>query len=335
MRLLVLGGTAFVGRHLVDAALARDHEVTIFTRGRTGTERRLEIETLTGDRELDLSPLAGRTFDAAIDTSGYVPRVVHASAGLLADAVDRYVFVSSISVYENAPVLTETTPTQVADDPAGEDVGAHYGALKALCELAVESSLPGRTLVIRPGLVVGSHDYTGRFTYWPRRVAKGGEVLAPGRPETRVWLIDVRDLAEWTIRMIESRTTGVFNAAGPGDSLSFGELLERCRAITGSDARFTWVDDAFLVAHDVVPYTELPLWLPAAGGGYPEVDIARATAAGLTFRPVDETIRDVLGDGGFAARTAVAFGLPRPPAGLAPERERALLAEWHGGGGTP
>ena len=161
----------------------------------------------------------------------------------------------------------------------------------------METALPGRGLVIRPGFVVGPHDYTGRFSYWPRRVAEGGEVLTPGRPEARVWLIDVRDLAEWTIRMVEAHATGVYNAAGPEGALTFGGLLEECRAITGSDARFTWVDDAFLLEREVAPYSELPLWLPDAAGGYPAIDFTRASSAGLTHRPIGDTIRAVLGGG--------------------------------------
>jgi 2'-hydroxyisoflavone reductase len=284
---------------------------------------------LAGDRERDLSPLEGRRFDAAIDTCGYLPRVVRASAELLADAVERYVFVSSLSVYVDAPVVGETTPTQRALDPASEDIGAYYGPLKALCERAAEAALPRRMLVIRPGLVVGSHDYTGRFSYWPRRVGEGGEVLAPGRPESRIWLLDARDLAEWMIRLVEEQVTGVFNAAGPGAPLGFGQLLEECKEITASDARLVWAGDDFLLHHGVVPYTELPLWVPEMDGGYPELDLSRAVAAGLTFRPIADTIRDVLGGDGFDARTAGAFGPPRLPAGLEPERERALLADWH------
>jgi 2'-hydroxyisoflavone reductase len=328
MRVLILGGTAFLGRHLVEAALGRGHEVTLFTRSRTNPGLFPQVEHLTGDRELDIAPLSGRSFDAVIDTSGYIPRPVRASAELLAGTVERYVFISSISVYEDAPVITETTPLQRAPDPTSEDVGRHYGALKALCEQAAESAFPGRTLILRPGLVVGSHDYTGRFGYWPRRVARGGEVLAPGRAETRVWFVDARDLAEWTIRMVESRAVGIFNAAGPGAPLSFGGLLEECRSVTGADATFTWVDDAFLLAHDVAPYSELPLWLPAEGGGYPEIDIARAVAAGLTLRPLSDTIRDALVDGDFDPATSESFGLPRRPAGLEPDRERALLDDW-------
>ena len=330
MRLLVLGGTAFVGRHLVEAALERCHAVTLFTRGRTNPGLFPGVEHLIGDRESDLSPLEGRDFDAVLDTSGYVPRVVRGSAELLSGRVERYVFVSTLSVYADAETLDESSPTQRADDPRSEDVTAAYGPLKALCEQAVEAALPGRALVIRPGLVVGRYDYTGRFGYWPRRVAAGGEVLAPGRPESRVWLIDGRDLAEWTIRMVESRAAGTFNAAGPASALSMGGLLDECKRVTGSDAVFTWVDDAFLLERGVIPYSELPLWVPELDGGYPLVDASKAVAAGLTFRPIDETIRDVLDrDAGFDAGTAQSFGLTRTPAGLAPERERALLADWH------
>jgi nucleoside-diphosphate-sugar epimerase len=330
MHLLVLGGTAFVGRHLVEAALARDHEVTLFTRGQTNPALFPELEHLTGDRGSDLSQLAGRSFDAVLDTSGYVPRVVRASAELLAPRAGLYVFVSSLSVYDDASRLDESSPTQVASDPESEDVTAAYGPLKVLCEQAVEAAMPGRALVLRPGLVVGRYDYTGRFGYWPRRVAEGGKVLAPGRLETRVWLVDGRDLAEWTIRMVEAQATGVFNVAGPGEPLTMGALLDECKRITGSDAELTWVDDAFLLGHGVLPYTELPLWVPELDGGYPFVDAARAVAAGLTFRPVAETIRDVLAwDAGYDADTANSFGLSRTPAGMLPARERTLLAEWH------
>jgi 2'-hydroxyisoflavone reductase len=328
VRVLVLGGTAFLGRHLVAAAVARGHEVTLFTRGRTNPGLFPELEHVQGDRETDLGMLAGRSFDAAIDTSGYLPRVVSASAGRLAGAVDRYVFFSTIAVYDEARVLRETCATQPAPDPPSEDVSAHYGALKALCEQAVEAELPGRTILVRPGLVTGSHDYTGRFGYWPHRVARGGEVLAPGRPGTRVWLVDARDVAEWTVRLLETGATGIFNVAGPGAPLSFGALLDTCARVTGGDARFEWVDDAFLLEHGVVPYTELPLWFPESEGGYPEIDTARAVAAGLTFRPLEATIRDALEDSGYDAGTAGAFGLPRRPAGLAPGRERELLADW-------
>jgi 2'-hydroxyisoflavone reductase len=319
MRLLVLGGTAFVGRHFVSAALDGGHEVTLFTRGRTNGDLFVEAEHLQGDRDGGLGGLEGRTFDTAVDLSGYLPRVVRASARLLAERVDRYVFVSSISVYDDAPRLTETSPVQHLTEPGSEDVAAHYGALKALCEEEVEAAFPGRALVIRPGLIVGARDYTGRFSYWPRRIAAGGEVLAPGSPAARVWVIDGSDLAAWMLRMAEADATGVFNADGPDYPLTFGELLDQCRSISGSGAELTWVDEGFLISREVAPWTELPVWLPASDP-HPEVDVSHAIAAGLTFRPIADTIRDVLAD-------------EEPPtreAGLAPERERELLAEWHG-----
>jgi nucleoside-diphosphate-sugar epimerase len=329
MRLLVLGGTAFVGRNVVEAALARGHEVSIFNRGRTNPGLFPEAEQLAGDRETDLSPLAGRSFDAVVDTCGYVPRVVRASAELLAPRVERYVFVSSLSVYGDEPVLTESSPTRRAGDPESEDVDREYGPLKALCEQAVEAALPNRAIVVRPGLIVGRYDYTGRFSYWPHRVANGGEVLAPGDPQARIWLIDARDLADWTIRMIEQGIVGTFNASGPPAPLSMGELLDACRSISGSDAAFTWVSDAFLLANDVVPYTEVPLWLPGEDG-YPFIDTSRGIASGLTFRPIAETIRDVLErSGGYDRRIVHSTGRARPHAGLDPGRERHLLDLWH------
>ncbi len=319
MRLLVLGGTAFVGRHFTAAALAGGHQVTLFTRGRTNSSLFPDAEHLQGDRDGGLDGLQGRSFDTAIDLSGYLPRVVRASAELLAGSVDRYVFVSSISVYDDAPRITEASPVQQLTDPGSEEVMAHYGALKALCEDEAQAAFPGRALVIRPGLIVGAHDYTGRFSYWPRRVAAGGEVLAPGSPGARVWVIDARDLGEWMLRMVEANATGVFNAVGPDYPLAFGKLLDECRAVSGSDAEVTWVDEEFLLGREVAPWTELPLWLPASDP-HPEVDISRAVAAGLTFRPVGDTIRAVLAD-------------EEPPtreAGLDSARERDLLAEWHG-----
>ncbi len=332
MRLLVLGGTAFLGRELVVAALAAGHEPTLFTRGQTNpglfpAVDFPQVEHLLGDRDSDLSPLRGREFDAVLDTSGYLPGVVRASAELLAGHAGRYLFVSTISVYEDAPVLTEDTPTRRPDDPESRDLNRDYGGLKALCEEVVEESFPEAAIVVRPGLIVGAHDYSGRFGYWPRRVARGGEVLAPGRPETRVWLIDVRDLAEWAIRLLEGGAAGVFNAAGPASPLTMGELLAECRTSSGSDARFTWVEDAFLVERGIAPYTELPLWIPGGNEAYPAIDISRARAAGLTFRPVGDTIRAVL-DEEEAPVAAARFGWNRPPAGLDPERERALLEEW-------
>jgi 2'-hydroxyisoflavone reductase len=327
VQLLVLGGTAFLGRAVVEAAVAAGDEPTLFTRGKTNPGLFPGIEHIVGDRESDLSPLRDREFDVVIDTSGYLPSVVHASARLLAGRVGLYVFVSTISVYEDAPVLTENTATRRPADPTSRDLNRDYGGLKTLCEEAVASEFPEAALIVRPGLIVGAHDYSGRFSYWPRRVARGGEVLAPGEPETRIWLIDVRDLAEWMIGLAAARVTGVFNAAGPDRPLPMGRLLDECRLVTAADARFTWVEDEFLVEHEVVPYTELPLWVPGGDDGYPTIDISRAIDSGLTFRPIGDTIRAVLNEVGAPGATGL-FGWDRPAAGLDPDLERRLLDEW-------
>jgi nucleoside-diphosphate-sugar epimerase len=330
MRMLVLGGTAFVGRQLVAAALGRGHEITLFTRGRTNPELFPDAEHVVGDRERDLALLSGREFDAVLDTCGYLPRVVRASADALAGRIGLYAFVSSISVYEDVPAVDELSVTRRPVDPGSEDVAAEYGGLKALCEDAVESAVGDRTLVIRPGLIVGPHDYTGRFSYWPRRLARGGEVLAPGPPATRVWFVDVRDLASWTIGMVERGAAGTYNAVGPLPALTIGELLDQCRAAAGSDACPTWVTDEFLLEHGVAPYTELPLWIPAVGGGHPVVDVGKAIAAGLSFRPVGETIRSILEEAEDGEEEGGGRSGPlRPRAGLAPGREQELLEAWH------
>lgn len=325
MRLLVLGGTVFLGRHLVEAALAAGHTVTLFNRGRRNPELFPGVEKLRGDRDGDLESLRGRTWDAVIDPSGYVPRIVRASAELLAGSVGQYTFISSLSVYAD-PVASGTAEDgRLAVLPAGREgteeiTGDTYGALKVLSEQAAEASLPGRTLIIRPGLIVGPHDPSDRFTYWPVRVARGGEVLAPGDPDRHVQFIDVRDLAAWILRLVEARQTGTFNVTGPVPSLTMGRLLDSCRLIAGSDAAFTWVPEALLLAHNVAPYTELPLWIPSVDAGFDRFNVSRALAAGLTFRPLETTIRDTL-----------AWDATRPVGaerrnGLKSEREAALLA---------
>lgn len=324
MDLLVLGGTRFVGRHLVHAALDRGHRVTLFNRGRSAPDLFPEVETLRGDRDGDLSALRGRRWDAVVDTCGYVPRVVRASAGLLADAVKRYVFVSSISVYSDPllPGADESAPVATLEDESVEEVtGENYGALKALCERAAEEAMPGRTISVRPGLIVGPHDHTGRFAYWPLRAAMGGEALAPGDPDRPVQFVDARDLARWMLVMAERGKPGTYNATGPRHTLRMGGLLEECANAAGSDIRFTWVDDASLEERGVESFTELPLWLPEEYAGLLSVDNSRAIAAGLEFRPIAETVRDVL-------EYERGPGDTRYDAGLDPERERELLLEW-------
>jgi 2'-hydroxyisoflavone reductase len=328
MKLLILGGTVFLGRHLVHAALARGHELTLFNRGQHNPELYPEVEKLRGDRESDLSALAGRRWDAAIDTSGYVPRVVRASARLLAGAVEHYTFISTISVFADTSAvgIDEDAPLATLEDPTTEEYrGPAYGALKALCEQAAAEELPGRVLTIRPGLIVGPHDQSDRFTYWPHRVAQGGEVLAPGRPERAVQIIDARDLAEWNIRMVEERQTGTYNATGPDRTLTMRDVLETCREVSGSDARFTWIPDAFLTEAGLGPWLEVPLWIPETPeqAGFFAIDCRRALAMGLSFRPLAETVRDTLAWNG--TRDEAAF----TTAGLKPEREREVLQAWH------
>lgn len=265
LRLLVLGGTGFLGPALVEAARARGHALTLFNRGRTNPHLFPDLEKLRGDRDGKLEALRGRRWDAVFDDSGYVPRVVRQSAELLAPAVRRYVFVSSISVYPEtlARGADETAPVQRLADPATEDVPAHYGALKAACEEVVRAAVPGRAVVVRPTLIVGPGDPTGRFTYWPVRLARGGEVLAPGDGEDPVQLVDVRDLAAFMVRLVEDEATGTFNAAGPERTLTTAGMLEACRAGAGEGgeggrARLTWVPWSFLERAEVQPWAELP-----------------------------------------------------------------------------
>src|SRR5581483_1135874 len=319
VRLLVLGGTKFLGRHAVDAALADGHEVSIFTRGETNPDLFPEAEHLRGDRDGNLDALAGRTWDGVVDTSGYVPRVVRRSAELLRDAVDRYVFVSSISVYADfSRPVDESSAVAELEDPETEEVLEHYGALKAACERVVDDVYGERSARVRAGLIVGPHDPTDRFTYWPRRVAAGGEVLAPGSPDARVQLVDARDLARWLVQLALAGPGGVFNATGPADPLTFGELLERARTAIGSDASFTWTDEQRILDAGVQPWTELPLWLPGTEyRGMARADIGRALAAGLRFRPLEETVVDTL---------AWDRTVPGDRPTLAPERERAILS---------
>ena len=327
MRLLILGGTIFLGRYLVEAALQRGHTVTLFNRGKHNPELFPGVERLVGDRSGDLTALHGRQWDAVIDTCGYVPRVVAASAQLLADAVGHYTFISSISAYANfrEPNMDEDAPVAVmADETLEEVTGESYGPLKVLCEQAAERAMPGRVLHIRPGLIVGPHDPSDRFTYWPVRVACGGEVLCPpGEDATQI--IDVRDLAEWNIRMVEAGKVGSYNATGPDYRLTMREVLETCKAVSKSDAAFTWVDKEFLQQQEIHGWVELPCWLPEEGdeAGFNSVSSARAIRAGLTFRPFAEIARDTLA----WAQTRPADTALR--AGLKPEREQEALAAWH------
>ena len=318
MRLLVLGGTKFLGRAAVETALERGHEVTLFNRGETNPELFPEAEKLRGDRTKDLDVLGGREWDAAIDTAGYVPAVVRASAEALNDAVAHYLFVSSISVYaSHASANDEESPVaelgDLPEDALTEDY-SNYGPLKALCEATVAETFGERHATVRPGLIVGAHDPTGRFTYWPHRVARGGEVLAPAPAEGAVQFVDVRDLGRFLIDLSERRTSGTFNATHPGTT--WRQLLETCRETGAGDATFTWVPGELLAQHEVGEWMELPLWIhDPEWAGMHQADVSRAVAAGLTFRPLEETVRDTL----ELAETVEGVG-------LTPEREAELLA---------
>jgi len=321
MRILVIGGTKFLGRHFVAAALEQGHELTLFTRGQTNPDLFPETEKLRGNRDGDLEALRGREWDAVVDTSGYVPRVVRQSAELLRDAVSQYLFVSSVSAYasfERGP--KEDDSRAELEDPDTEDILPNYGGLKAACESVVEETYGARAAIVRPGLIVGPNDPTGRFTYWPHRIAQGGDVLAPEPREKHVQFIDVRDLGEWMVRLAETRAEGAFNATGPVPPPTMEAFLDACRKATGSDARLVWVDVDFLREHEVGEWMELPLWVGVVDPEYHgllEVDVEKAVAHGLTFRPIEDTVRATLAGAELT-----------DAAGLKPERERELLDAW-------
>ncbi|HEU4797042.1 MAG TPA: SDR family oxidoreductase [Pyrinomonadaceae bacterium] len=340
MKLLILGGTRFVGRHLVEAAHERGHEVTLFNRG-THPAEFFKGESIKGDRnqDRDLAKLRGRRWDVVIDTCGYLPRAVRAAAEVLSDAVERYVFISSQSVYADVSVrgVDETHPLKtltgeeleradLLESSGASSYGALYGGLKALSEQTAEEVMPGRVLNVRPGLIVGPHDYTDRFTYWVMRVARGGEILAPGRPQRPVQFIDARDLAEWIVMMAEQKQHGIFNANCPPQKLTMEDVLDQCRLASGSDASFTWVSEAFLHEHEVMAWSEMPLYLPEEDApqlaGFMFVNCDRAFAAGLRIRPLSDTISDTLS----WAQT----DLRDQPlkAGIDAEREGLLLRKW-------
>lgn len=308
MRLLVLGGTLFLGRHLVDAALARGHAVTLFTRGRLPVPWGTRVEALAGDRDPQRAPglaaLGGRAWDAVFDLTGYVPRIVDASAALLHGRVRRYVFVSSISAYASLahPGIDETAPLATLVDPATEDVPAHYGALKAACEARVRERFAAAATVVRPGLIVGPFDPTDRFAYWPARFVhphllgeRPPQAVLPAPASRAVQVIDARDLAAFLLDLAERDVAGTFNACSPAGRFTFGDLVEACMVVAAAPPEPAWIDEATLVAHHVEPWTGLPLWLPSSeadAAGFMAVDTARAQAAGLATRPLADTVRD-------------------------------------------
>ena len=330
MRLLVLGGTRFLGRGVVDAARAADDEVTTFTRGMSGKPPP-GVQALHGDRNRPdgLDVLRGREWDAVVDTSGYVPVVVGRGAELLAGQVGHYVFVSSISVYPGWPErpVRADTPVHDCEPDAGDADGSFdpelYGPYKAGSERAVDRHFAGRSVHLRSGLIVGPHDPSGRFPYWVRRMDRGGEVLAPGDPDREVRVVDGRDLGAFAVHCAREKVTGAFPATGPAGQTTFGRMLAGMAA--GPGTTVTWVPDDFLVGHGVQPWLDLPLWIPAAGTY--DQDTAEAERAGLRCRPVEETAADTLAwlrGGGDAAQGSAPGSAP----GLTPEREAELLAAW-------
>ncbi|WP_057760706.1 SDR family oxidoreductase [Cytobacillus praedii] len=311
MKVLILGGTRFLGRALVEEALARGHEVTLFNRG-TNKEIFPEAEQLIGDRNIDIALLENRKWDVLIDTCGFAPHQIKKVADVLGDNIEHYTFISSISVYkdwiphniaEDYPLLSMLPDDKLADVEAGTlSPYEYYGELKALCEAEAEKHWPDSVLHVRAGLLVGSFDYSDRLPYWVQRVAKGGNILVPGLSSRPVQLIDIKDIASWVLTMAEKRKAGTFNVTGPKNLLTIEELLNTCKAVTNSNAKFVWAEEAFLLKHKVQPWTEMPLWIPECspleGQAKPwkgtfSINIDKAVHAGLAFRPLVDTIYDI------------------------------------------
>ena len=338
MRLLILGGTGFTGPCQVRYALSRGHKVTVFNRGKTHPGELPEgVEQLIGDRNGQLDALKGRQWDVVIDNPTTLPVWVRDAAQILKGNVDRYVFISTVSVYadNSQPGQDESGPVEPyhGPDPMRETLTSLsdskyqlYGPLKALSEQEAEKWFPGQALVIRPGLIVGPGDESDRFTYWPVRLDRGGKVLAPGTPGDPVQFIDARDLAEWTVRMAEGRETGVYTATGPAETLTMGGMLDGIQKGIGSRAELVWASANFLQAQKVSEWSDMPVWVPPAGDmkGFTRRDIRRALGKGLTFLPVADTARDTLA--WFKAQPAARQTSLR--AGIKPEREAEVLAAW-------
>lgn len=343
LNILVLGGTGFLGPATLEAALARGHKVTMFNRGKTRPDLFPQVARLQGDRDpakgeglkaLEEAVKAARkegrkAWDVVIDNGAFYPRLVTASAGLLADSVDRYILISSISAYKepNPENGDETAPLVTLADPTVETMGKqyeNYGGLKALCEQAAEKAMPGKVAVVRPGFIVGPDDPSGRFTYWPARMDRGGEVAVPGVPDQPVQVIDVRDLGAWLVRLAEDRATGIYNACGPERKLAWGRLLAACVPATSAKPTLTWIPASFLAKQEGVDF---PIWAPFEGDykGFHTWSNARALKAGLRFRPIEATAKDTLA--WFKTQEKLEKGRNKL-AGPSPEAEAKLLAAW-------
>lgn len=343
MKLLILGGSRFLGRAVVEEALKRKYEVTILNRGNNNDIfKDKNVEVLISDRDRDLDILKGRVWDAAVDTCGFVPRTVEKSTSMLVNHVRHYTFISSLSVYKDwipmgitedyeVQTLPEEKAAEINRSAAGTSYNEYYGPLKRLCEIEAEKHLPGQVLSVRAGLIVGSNDYSDRLPYWIKRIAKGGRVLVPGNPKRRVQFIDVKDLAIWIVNMIERNITGIYNVTGPDYPLTMEQLLESCKGITNSDAEFVWVSEKFLLENSVAPWTEMPLWIPEEFAlpeekepwrGGSSFNIDKVLSTGLTFRSLEETILDIWKWEQMRSETE------ERKAGLAFEKEQQLLKSW-------
>lgn len=338
MRLLIIGGTRFLGRHLAALALERGHAVTLLHRGRSASGLFTDADHRFADRNDDLAALSGtETWDACIDTCGYVPRHVRSLAAVIGKRVGQYQFVSSISVYDGyaRESTDEACPLARLADPAAEAVTAEtYGGLKAACEEAARQAFGDRALIVRPGLIVGPFDRSGRFTWWvarlvrAARVPQASEVLAPGDPGGPLQIVDARDLAAWQLGMAERADAGgSYNVVGPQVAMTMGEFLWNARSLLAPEATLTWVDECFLQQHTVAPWTEMPLWLPAADAGVHRVDARRALATGLTCRPLAATLADTAAWTESTPAGGLIEGI-----GLAPEREAGILHAWRSQG---
>lgn len=334
LRILILGGTGFTGPFQIEYALARGHQVTVFNRGRTqptvNAQLLEQVEQLVGDRDNDIEALKGGEWDAVIDNSSSVPRWTRQTAELLKATAAVYLFTSSLSVHsDNSKIgINEDDPVIKLEDPTVEEVtGATYGGLKALCEEETRRAFPDGAIIVRPGLIVGPGDRSDRWTYWPLRIARGGEVMAPGTPDDPTQHIDARDLAEFDIHLIEQRKVGTYSAVGPLSPLSMAELLYGIRAVVSNEISFTWVDADFLDEHEVQAWSEMTSWVPPRGemAGFNRFDISRAVGAGLEFRPLATTAKDTLD----WWQTLPEERTASPRAGLAPDKEQRVLAAWH------
>lgn len=338
MKVLILGGSRFLGKAMVEEGLKRGLDITLFNRG-NNKEAFSEVEQLIGDRDGDVSQLKNRNWDVVVDTCGFAPHQINKIAAVLGDNIEHYTYISSISVYK------DWIPLKIAEDYHLQSMPQdqlkeveegrispyeYYGALKALCEAEAEKHWPGRVLHIRAGQLVGPFDYTDRLPYWVQRVAEGGNIMVPGRPDRPIQLIDVKDIATWVFDMVEKRKAGTFNITGPDYELTMEKLLSKCKAVTNSNARFVWTDEKFILDHNIQPWTEMPLWIPEhfplVGETEPWkgsfcISIEKAVDAGLSFRSLEDTIYDVY-------QWEKARKDTERKAGISREREEELLKTW-------